>query len=268
MPHHIFKAFALSACVALTACGGSGAGHTAETMTVSPLQRNSGTARLGYNPATGALNSDGTIVSIVTSIQKVGGSPNIVTPNILEASYTVRSNDNEVYAFAYATNGLANGTSGLLYGRAVTAELPTTGTATLNGEYRGLLVVDQPTNDNRDLVDNFVSGDVAMNINFGDGIVSGRISERRLGNVETGNLYTNPNATFFESNDVILQESRLDDNGLFAGTTAGGGLRSNSYTSPNRPGTYAGAVGQTSAAGVFKMDTTPLTTEIGAFYTQ
>jgi len=232
--------------IAISGCGGGGGGGGGlpvslgpTTVTKNNLTNVAGTAGNTSIVVSGLSGSAATYTRVPTLnngpfaayARTVGGTIYIV--------YLAQDSGVEA-SFGGEVNNAGKGVRGALFKRTATLVLPTTGTASYNGSYAGIV---QTTATN----DSFaVSGNVNIQADFATNRVNGTITNRRSG------------ATPFAA--VTLSPSTLDTSGKYAGSAS---------NTIGATGTYAGIIAGGTAnqtAGVLELNTTGgVSRETGAF---
>lgn len=184
--------------------------------------------------------------------------------------YGVSGNSHSVAMFGTSPSGrtgagvayiASSGGQGIYFQRVGQTVLPTSGTATFNGDY--IATVDA----NSAILD--ISGDATLTADFAASTISGQITNRQDWYRNIVPL-TRGGSTI---DDVTLQETAITGTGTFAGTATGGDFNQGTSTSISTSGSYAGVIGgatgdEVAGGLVIEHDNTNALfdmTEIGAF---
>lgn len=129
------------------------------------------------------------------------------------------------------SSGTAGNTQELVgYGRIGATELPLVGTAEFNGHYAGF------TKSRR------INGDVTLDVDFQNALIGGRITDRLFRERPDNAAHmVNP------LSDVILEQTRLGDDGTFSGITGGGQIVNGQDLWNPATGEFVGLIGGASA---------------------
>jgi len=113
--------------------------------------------------------------------------------------------------------------------------IPVKGVALMRGEYAGVISEQNSINAFHD-VDNFVEGEAAIEFNFGNNTMSGEIFNRRVLD-ESGRIFNNSPGT----RTVTLQQTAINADGSFGGSTSGGSVISSNFANETSPqGSFSG----------------------------
>lgn len=228
---------ALAAC--LTACGGT---STPTPISVAPSSEDIGkdllTLSLSGAETQIILDSaDGAIAIPIDDLGRQGTfrAGFVVAGTSLGGAYLSEGDASRAGVAIYGFNGETPDevlSHGGFYARTAASTVPTTGTAELDGAYASFLV--EPgtgmTVEGRAIV-----GDLTLNADFGDGTVSGSISDRILITVDGYD-----EVPMSDLPELTLAEATIDATGGFAGTTSGGDLNFDGFEVVSTSGTYGG----------------------------
>ncbi len=228
---------ALAGCVALSACGGGGGGGgtTIQTATFSPVEAYSGDTQgeLELNSAGDRIkvDIDGVTATLtagsITSAGTFVGGQQTGTEQI---TAFVSETANSRAGVAHIRDGSDPQNLSSQFARLTKTEVPTTGTATVSGDYVGLL-----TYNNRAI--GRMTGEARMVANFGSETVRGRITDRKYGSVTTGDAFSTVSV-----NDIVLEETGFNKNGRFNGDITGGAFSTSTITGTSNGGSFAGVI--------------------------
>lgn len=225
---------------AVSACGGGG--HAVQFLELPPVP----TLGLDYDPSTGAVGLDnGAVVSLPTDERLLDG-PVSVRSNITGFT-TVRAVTPNLHAFATAhqpTNLFSTGDADTGLGRLEAVEIPVTGRAVMNGDYRGLLIANENTFSQN--IQGIVTGDVLFTANFDEGTAVGAIGTRAVLDPETLEREGPPLRTLFlEETSINLDGETVlfmgDQEGMGSGLTREG---ESMATGSSASGSYAFVLGE------------------------
>lgn len=146
----------------------------------------------------------------------------------------VSQSDSSVVGGAVYRDG-ATETHGVFYDRTAPTQLPTTGSATFEGDYVGMLI--SAASQGSVFALGF-QGDAALDVDFGDGTVEGNITNRELITLSTGTVVVDTSVE-----DMILAPTSLTAEGSFLGDVSGGAYSVGVNTSTvSAASTYQGLV--------------------------
>lgn len=153
---------------------------------------------------------------------------------------------------AASDNHSSNNFAGATFSRTGTSSLPSSGTASYNGEYTGFMMSGSTASSGMDYL---VRGTLALNADFANDRVSGTITNRTT---DTPNYAsTGPNLS-----NVTLSQTSIGSDGQFVGSANASGLSSTTFAGafagPNAAEVVGGLSGQHSNGKL----------EVGAFFGQ
>lgn len=240
MRHFITTTLMLSA---LSACGGSGGGPTVITVPAAA-------GAFGESDVQVELTPSGETITVSKS-----GGPEAITTDTAPDVGTYRSavdTDGDytiafVSASATSVAGMAvyqdgaDQTHGVFYDRIGDTNLPTSGTATLNGDYVGMLIDDAGGGS---VFGAGFLGEVTIDVDFGTQAVSGAITNREFVSLLTADTLIAGSSVA----DITLSEADLLDDGSFVGTLTGGAVTIDADTADTSgANSYAGLIAGTEA---------------------
>lgn len=132
------------------------------------------------------------------------------------------------------------------YERVNSTALPVSGSTTYNGDYLGLITASGSTD-----LRSVVTGDMSLTANFGTSSVSGSVTNRVVGTIDT--FAANGEVT----TDLVLDASGIDDIGGFSGDAFGAtfttdsGANGYTLTSGQYTGLISGGTANETVGGVF-----------------
>lgn len=197
------------AAVSMAACGGSSTGTTV----LGAGDVVEGTVPVSYDPTTAAVTLNGnTVVNPRDTLLTTKGDARLFESGAPTHRSAIAENE-DVYAIVVASDGTPTNLVGAAFGRREETVLPD-GEAAFSGDYAGLTVRSAAGLDNA--VTSMLTGDVALTVNFDDGIMSGSITNREV------LTPAGTNNAFFDAADVIISDGTIAENGTFSATTSGG----------------------------------------------
>lgn len=233
MKHIFVFAISSSVIVGLSACGGSSTSSPPPVLL--PVKTVSGTTPTAYDPAAGTLVLNGAAVTNPRLTEVVSNGEASVFSNVGLTTYSAIAQNNDVFALATAEDAGGTDLRGFTYGRRVTTELPTIGSATYSGDYAGMFMEDAGgTGQN---IFATVDGDVAMAVDLAGKTFTGSITNRQAYNVSG---IAAPASTSFA--DAMITGGTIAADRTFSATVTGG---ERTYSG----GTYTTTAGST--IGVF-----------------
>lgn len=226
----------VSSCVALGACGPGGGGHGTTSYAAAEV---SPSAANYFDQDTTNLYAQGVVVSNAADNRVTNDNPPYITSRYVnmpsssswaDGTYrTARANTGKTFAFVYGNE--SSGVFGRRVGRSEETEVPTSGSATYEGGYTGMIKVGRFAQGS---ITGSVSGDAEIEVDFDNGEMSGRVINRSY----TNNFGNQP------MDQIDLATAAIDEQGFVNGTTSGGKISSASYKNdPDK--TYVAVIGGT-----------------------
>lgn len=235
MKHLITTTLVLSA---LAACGGSGGGPTVITLPAAAGALGESDVQVELTPSGETLTvtkSGGPEALTTDTAPDVGTYRSAVDPG---GNYTiafVSASATSVAGMAVYQDG-ADQTHGVYYERIGDTNLPKSGTATLSGDYVGMLIDDAGGGS---VFGAGFLGEVMIDVDFETPGVSGAITNREFVSLLTADTFIVGSSVA----DITLTETGLLDGGSFAGTLTGGAVTIDGDTSDTSgPNSYAGLI--------------------------
>lgn len=226
---------ALTGCVALSACGGGGTTVQQKTPMFTPVAAHQGSAQGELE-----LNAAGDRIKV-----DIDGATATLTAGSIASAGTFtggeQTDSERVYAYISETNNSRAGVAHIRNGadpqnlsaqfaRITKIEAPTSGSATVSGDYVGILTA------NNNAIGR-MTGDARLTASFGSQTVRGRITNREYGNLRTGNV-----STGVMVNDIQLEETSFNKNGRFIGDISGGAFSTATLNGTATGGGFAGLI--------------------------
>ncbi|MEY1557595.1 hypothetical protein AB3Y40_18350 [Yoonia sp. R2331] len=223
-----------AACLTLAACGGGG-GTTVTTPKFAPVQahQGDGPGELELNAAGDRIKVDmGDVTTTLTagSIASAGTFVGGRQTGSEQATAFVSATGNSRAGVAFTRNGTDPQHLSSQFARLTQTDAPTTGSATLTGDYVGIL-----TNNNNAI--GRMTGDARITANFGNDTVRGRITNREYGSLTTGNVFATVSV-----DDIVLEQTGFNGNGRFSGDISGGAFSTAAITGTSNGGNFAGLI--------------------------
>jgi len=207
----------LAACGALAACGGA---KTGGTVTYDPVAVSDGLLITKADDNLTRVFRSGTLISEPNDT-KVGDAdqlPGPVTIRRNSATDTVRAVNANIFAVASANqsfSGIGGAPStNTAFGRFEADDLPQSGAAQMEGNYKGILV-DNTVIPGSQFIFYYVEGRANIEANFEDGSITGTLSQRELVNATSLTTVHAPVQNFQLSAPEITPEGTFES-GLFA----------------------------------------------------
>ena len=205
----------------VSACGGGG--HSVQFLELPPVP----TVGLDHDPSTGAVSlGSGTVVSVPSDERVLDGT--VAVRSNGSGFTTVRAVTPNLHAFATAhrpTTFLSTGEADIGLGREEAVEIPVTGRAVMNGDYRGLLISNKNTQGQD--IQGIVTGRVLLTADFDEGTAVGAIETRAVLDPDSLERQTFPLQTLFlEETSINLDGEQVpffgNQEGIGLGLTRGG----------------------------------------------
>ena len=228
----------LATVVSLSACGGSGG--TSDPITIGPIEQTSGIEQV-------TAEFDDTTGDAVILLHG-GNVPVTRDPRFDKGTFETRRGGTDFGTALFSS--ITDNTSALLFrpnpaditggptvslARFGDSTIPTSGSATLTGDYQGVAQAGTEVS-----LTALIDGDATLNVDFNTQIIDG-IVENRIARDPAGNGTATVSDMTLE--DLTLPAAVISDTGSFTTATEGGGATLGPLTPIETDGTYFGLIG-------------------------